>query len=412
MQNIYKIKGSVIECYRLENNIKVSDYIKFFDYTICTYTTYQKIIFGECKIDEIYNQFLKDYKISFNVSKVKEQYIVDIINKIKHDVEFSNFDIAIETLKINLNKYDLGNYEPYKSYKKIFEILLKFLETNELDNREITILNLFSYLTRELDILVYYIKYVVSYRNTLDVKSIEKVILNIPSKYNDEILIINLKGRYYMYKKDYSKSLYNFILLKNIYTLNNNIYGLFDVLQSLHGIYHELGNKEKSDYYMNELIANANNNHLSKDTLMSMKFYIAMDYFSVYRFDKAKPWMKQLLDEDLIKCKNLILPYLHLVEKNEYNKDYTLYFQILNEINSLKSKYMKYYKMKFNCAKKHRLINYLINNINPLLNEEHIFEYHILIDELVLLNEKDLAFQIFKNKKEKGYYIYKEWFKF
>lgn len=52
--NLLREKGLCLEYFRIKNNISINSFISN-EYSVCDYKTYQKVIKGQCKVNEIYD---------------------------------------------------------------------------------------------------------------------------------------------------------------------------------------------------------------------------------------------------------------------------------------------------------------------------------------------------------------------
>lgn len=405
--------GMYLEYYRLKNNISLKDFLMTNNYEICSRPTYRKVREGTCEINTIYEELITLHNIVINEHDTNRQLYTQYLNNIKHHLEFrkdNELELLLQNIVTNQNPTSFPNQCLFDFFCTMYHFITK--------NRKITpqeffyhklVLPLFS---DAYQIAYYALYYRNTYQFTHDASLLKKSLGIIPKKFHNFSLFQFWRVNQLQFENRTFESIKVGETLEIELIKNNNLLLLFFLYQTLHGNYNSIENTQKVNYYFELLKKASKDQTLDETTKNNINYYIAMCYFSSHNFVDAKTYMKQLLDTDLLGNKFLILPYFHILSFFKASILDNDKLSIMKTASSTHKVFSEYYKMKGNSVNLLKLKRFLCEKLLYIINENNILEYHIILEELLILGFYEEFRNLLHLYKQKNLSLIKPWISF
>lgn len=403
----YKQKGLCLEYHRLKNNYSINELITK-EYKICDYKTYQKVVNGECEIDEIYEDLYKKNNICFNREKDIDSIFTQVIDILYNALQYMRIEEYEKDIIKMLESFCIDEcWYPYTIFNDFINDFIAFYSykiEGSMEKVELykSCLNLFSY---KLQLCFYEYYYQSVFRLTLDTEKIAKVAGNIPDVFKKEnnVLRMLMDSEKFQYHVDscikYAQ------ILEDKAIKENNINLLLTVYQTYHGVYNHIGEKEKAKYYIQRMYDKAMNDEnvsiLSKERVF---YYIGTNAFEMYDLKLAKKVIDEIVEKNPGKYTNLLVIYLYLNDLNDKDK-ITEYLNILKERDEKSKRIAYFYGKKMRKESKKKLKEYIVNRVIPSLSLQVHYEYRIMLDELYKMGCYQEYNILWENIKDMDYSI-------
>lgn len=401
-----EIVGKCLEYYRLKNGIAFQSFLWNQKHEVCSTTTYKKVIAGECRTDEVYCELVHYHgvKLDKTLSNVNAD-LLSIINCL--------FSQSYEEAKLWMEKIINDRKEesyPSTCYYDFIVCFYEFLffekvyKRNELNGFKM----MMDVLSKEFQMGFYFLCYRNMNRRSADTQSLLDFVANMQVNMPEGIMKQLMLMDYYRFRDEYAKS--NELAHEIVDALKDTqSYFQYEVYQALHGNYMAMGKPEQANEYLTLLLAKLDTCSVGSYAYLSISFYLSMNYFFMYELDDAYRIMKPLLEKDAERNLNLIHPYLHILSRKGLASEMNDYPSLIEPLNPSKKLFSQYYKMKQNNALKARLVKFIQSKLIPSIREGNIFNYHILLDELLVLGCDELFFETYTKLKCANYVIMKDW---
>ena len=398
--------GKYLEYYRLKHGIAVQSFLWNQNCEICSTSTYQRVISGECRTNSVYHELIKAHEVKFDKVPLKAS---DTLAKIVNCLLTNSYEEAKLLMEKIMSEQKDESYPATCYYDFIFcfynfLFLEKVYQRNELNYFK----SVMDVLSIEFQICFYFLCYRNLNRKSVDTSSLTSFVANMQTNIPDGIMKKLMLMDYYRFQNDYVES--NVIAHELESALKDTqSYFQYEVYQALHGNYAAMGNDAQAHVYLTILLDKLNTCEIGSYAYVSVSFYLSMNYFFLYDLDNAYYTMKPLLEKDAKHNLNLIHPYLHILSKKGLVLEMKEYPTLITTLNASKKLFAQYYAMKQKNAPKARLVKFIESKLIPSIGEGNIFNYHILLDELLILGCDELFMETYIKLKCSNYVIMKDW---
>ncbi len=400
--------GKYLEYYRIKNDISIQSFLYANNHEICSTPTYKKVMSGECKVDAIYLELVRYHQISFSEESFIAHY-ASILDKLAYHIEYRQEEKVIEILSVVIKQKKITSF-PCICFADFFSIMHNFLCNNKKIllsefNQFKPLLSIFS---TSFQVCFYSIYYRNNYRFSNDITTLESILNDIPITLQKNTLFRfwNCNQLQYNKKNKEAIDLCEKLIIDLEKTHNKNL--LIYAYQSLHGNYKHINNTQKAEAYFHKLQKAQNDDTIDPIIKESVRYYCAMHFFNEYKFNEALAAIKTILENNATKNAFLILPYCHLLSFHHINNYNIEYLNIMKNVNSRKL-FAQYYEMKKNNVAPHKLKMFLCDRLQPICNQNNVFDYHIILGELLLLDYQEEFKQYYLKCKSSNYVILKDW---
>ena len=402
--------GCICKYHRVKHNFPLKSYLHDNSSTICSYTLYKKVVSGKSNTDKVYVDIYRANKLAFIEDPNAELYFKELSKKIKDCIENFEYD----ELKALLDSVDVRNYNhyPYLFYYDVLDfIYCMFVEFGTYKRNIITHMkDCIEILPKDLNLCFWYSDYANIHRVSMGAHSIAKEMKPILDKEEDDIIVLLIKSRVFktnnmsveaiacldkILEKEKTKEMFNLQVM---------------CLQDYHACYYALSDYEKSNYYFEELISliETRQDKMSEFSKCASYHYLAMQYFLLHDFEKSYKYLV-LSIEGSVRCTFTVwLVYMHVCSTlgEEVNWER---FEEEVAIGATDKLMLRYFKLYFNGTNKKRLFDFIGKRLLVVIGEENSFEYHILLEQLLMLGYLEEFKELFGRYKTLDYYLFDEW---